>query len=172
MAGAADAPQPTAPPGPGMRTGAQSGAAGSGRTAFERAWKDLGGLDPTRAEDLVRVRAAAGSDDLHERQVAARLFERATPEDGAAGWEKLLDDPSRIVRRAVVDAMVDAERESLRVLLERALADADAWVRWKALRGLVELGVGPSRTAVTALAEDADFRVRLEAAGALRAGPR
>ena len=76
------------------------------------------------------------------------------------------------MRRAVVDAMVDAERESLRVLLERALADADAWIRWKALRGLVELGVGPSRTAVTALAEDADFRVRLEAAGALRADPR
>jgi hypothetical protein len=170
--GAADVPQPTAPLAPGMRTGAQTGAAGSGRTAFERAWKDLGGLDPTRAEDLDRIRAAAGSDDLHERQVAARLFERATPEAGATGWEQLLADPSRIVRRAVVDAMVDAERESLRPLLERALADADAWVRWKAVRGLVELGVGTSRPAVTALAEDPDFRVRLEAAGALRAGPR
>jgi HEAT repeat protein len=133
---------------------------------------ELGGLDPTRAEDLARVRAAAASDDVHERRVAARLLERATPEAGAAGWELLLADPSRIVRRAVVDAMVDAEREALRPLLERALADADAWVRWKALRGLVELGVGPSRDAVTTVAEDADFRVRLEAAGALRAGSR
>jgi HEAT repeat protein len=53
-------------------------------------------------------------------------------------------------------------------LLEAALADADAWVRWKALRGLAELGAEPSRALVEALADDPDFRVRLEAVAALR----
>jgi HEAT repeat protein len=75
----------------------------------------------------------------------------------------------RAVRRATVDAMVDAGREDLRPLLEAALDDADAWVRWKALRGLAELGPAPSRAAVLARADDPDFRVRLEAAAALRA---
>jgi HEAT repeat protein len=64
--------------------------------------------------------------------------------------------------------MVDAGREELRLLLETSLSDSDAWVRWKALRGLAELGPEPSRTAIAAKAEDPDFRVRLEAAAALR----
>jgi HEAT repeat protein len=55
-------------------------------------------------------------------------------------------------------------------LLEHALADHDAWTRWKALHGLVELGIEPSRERVVALAHDGDFRVRLEAAAALRGG--
>jgi HEAT repeat protein len=66
--------------------------------------------------------------------------------------------------------MVDAGREELRPLLEGALGDADAWVRWKALRGLAELGAGPSRDVIGAKAADPDFRVRLEAAAALRRG--
>ena len=88
-----------------------------------------------------------------------------------AAWGRLLADGSRGVRRATVDAMVDADRTALRPLLERALGDADAWTRWKALRGLVELGVEPSRGVVVPLTEDPDFRVRLETARALR-GPR
>ena len=83
-------------------------------------------------------------------------------------WERLVEDPSRSVRRATVDAMVDAERPALRALLERALLDTDAWTRWKALRGLVGLGIEPSRGVVAPLADDPDFRVRLEATGALR----
>ena len=155
---------------PAMRTGAQMGSAGGGRGGFDRAWKDLGRLDPMRADDLARLRAAARADDVHARHVAARLFERAAPDVAYEGWEQLLADPSRTVRRAVVDAMVDADRDTLRPLLERALHDADAWIRWKALRGLVELGVDPSRAAIAALAEDTDFRVRLEATGAFARG--
>jgi hypothetical protein len=41
-------------------------------------------------------------------------------------------------------------------------------VRWKALRGLTQLGAGPSRAAIAALADDPDFRVRLEVAAAQR----
>ena len=46
-------------------------------------------------------------------------------------------------------------------------ADSDALHR--ALRGLAELGPEPSREAIAAHADDPDFRVRLEAAAALRA---
>ena len=88
----------------------------------------------------------------------------AEPEIADAAWAQLLDDPSRSVRRAAVDAMVDAERETLRPVLERALLDSDAWIRWKALVGLAALDIDPSRDAVTPLAGDTDFRVRLEAA--------
>jgi HEAT repeat protein len=82
----------------------------------------------------------------------------------ADAWARLLGDSSRAVRRSVVDAAAGGERQELRSLLERALDDADAWIRWKALTGIAALGPGPSRAAVTGVAEDPDFRVRLEAA--------
>ncbi len=138
-----------------------------GGGALERAWNDLGSLRPVDPVDLDRILAAATSSDGAVRQVAARLLVDADPDVAASAWGSLLGDPSRGVRRATVDAVVDAERPALRPLLERALADTDAWTRWKALRGLVDLGVEPSRAAVVPLAGDADFRVRLEAARAL-----
>ena len=52
----------------------------------------------------------------------------------------------------------------MRALLERALTDDDAWVRWKALHGIAAIGTGTSRAAVEVRAADPDFRVRLEAA--------
>jgi hypothetical protein len=136
-------------------------------TALEHAWKELGALRADTPTDLERVLAAAASPNSAERQVATRLLGDADPDTADAVWGRLLDDESRSVRRATVDAMVDAERSSLRPRLEHALADTDAWTRWKALRGLVEMGIPPSRDAVLALAEDPDFRVRLEAARAL-----
>lgn len=138
-------------------------------SALERAWKELGALRPDVPGDLERILAAVSSPSSVARQVAARLLVDAGAEVAQPEWARLLGDPSRGVRRAVVDAMVDVERPALRPLLESALTDADAWTRWKALRGLVDLGVEPSRAAVAPLAEDPDFRVRLEAAGALRA---
>ena len=156
---------------PAMRTGAQMGSAGGGRGGFDRAWKDLGRLDPMRADDLARLRAAARADDVHVRHVAARLFERAAPDVAYEGWEQLLADPSRTVRRAVVDAMVDADRDTLRPLLERALArcrrvdPVEGVARPRRARRRSE-----SRVAIAALAEDTDFRVRLEAAGAFARG--
>ena len=63
--------------------------------------------------------------------------------------------------------MGDAGRAELRPLLERALADADAWIRWRALHAIAQIGAAPSRPAVEVLATDPDFRVRLEATRAL-----
>ncbi len=137
-------------------------------TRLERAWRDLGSLRPADPDDLARVLDAAAGPDAAGRQVAANLLREGDPTAAAGAWARLVVDPARGVRRAAVDAMVDAGREELRPLLESALADADAWVRWKALRGLVELGPARSRTAIVARADDPDFRVRLEAAAALR----
>ncbi|MDQ6727330.1 MAG: HEAT repeat domain-containing protein [Actinomycetota bacterium] len=163
------------------RTVAAGGPAGAGAVAvatplagghrsnrLEQAWRELGSLRPAEPDDLAALVAAAGDADRYRRQVAANLLREADPGIASAEWSRLVVDPAGAVRRAAVDALVDAGREELRPLLESALADTDAWVRWKALRGLVELGPGPSREAIAACAGDADFRVRLEASGALR----
>ena len=103
---------------------------------LDRAWADLGSLRPgADADDLARVRSAAAGDDPSHRQVAANLLGEADPTVAADDWARLVVDRVRSVRRAAVDAVVDAGREELGQLLETALADADAWVRWKALRG-------------------------------------
>jgi hypothetical protein len=142
-------------------------ASADGR-ALPRAWRDLRALDPDARPDLERLLEAASSEEVATRQVAARILVDAEPDTAARAWAELLGDSSRTVRRATVDAMVDADRPTLRPLLERALGDTDAWTRWKALRGVVGLGVEPSRDVVAPLATDPDFRVRLEAAAALR----
>ncbi|HTL84836.1 MAG TPA: NifU N-terminal domain-containing protein [Acidimicrobiia bacterium] len=131
-------------------------------SAVERAWR---ALDSADSDEIV---AALSSPQVAERQVAARLVGDADVAVAYAAWKRLLDDPSRIVRRAAIDAMVDAQRDELRPLLERALADTDAWIRWKALTGLITLGIEPSRDLVTPLANDHDFRIRLEVTRALR----
>jgi hypothetical protein len=138
--------------------------------AFDRAWLDLRALHLERPDDLERLLAAVSSRDVASRQVAARVLLDVDAHVAATAWAALVGDSSRVVRRATVDAMVDAARPALRPLLERALDDRDAWTRWKALRGLVDLGIEPSRAAVAPLVTDPDFRVRLEAARALR-GP-
>jgi hypothetical protein len=135
---------------------------------LEQAWSELGTLRADAPDDLERVLAASGDAKPARRQVAAALLADAPIEIAAGAWSRLLGDSSRAVRRSTVDAMAGAERAELRALLERALADTDAWVRWKALSGIAALGAGPSAAAVAALADDPDFRVRLEAARLLR----
>ena len=138
---------------------------------LERAWAELGHLRADKAEDLDLVLAAARDDEPARRQVAAVLLAEAPSGVASQAWARLLGDPSRMVRRSVVDTVVDARRENLRPLLEQALDDSDAWIRWKALRGIAALGAEASRSAVEAHAADPDFRVRLEAAQALSDNP-
>ena len=138
---------------------------------LERAWAELGPLRGDRTEDLDWVVAAAHDDDAARRQVAAALLADAPADVAAATWSQLLGDPSRMVRRSVLDAVVDAGREALRPLLEQALDDTDAWIRWKALRGIGALGAAPSRRALEPCVADPDFRVRLEATRVLGDDP-
>jgi Scaffold protein Nfu/NifU N terminal len=130
---------------------------------LERAWADLGALRADRSDDLERILAAGGDPDPARRQVAAALLADAPPDAAARAWGTLLGDSSRAVRRSAVDAIAGAERQELRPLLERALADTDAWIRWKALSGIGAIGPEPSRAAIARVAQDPDFRVRLEA---------
>jgi hypothetical protein len=130
---------------------------------LERAWADLGALRADRPDDLERILAACDDPEPARRQVAAALLADAPPHPAAHAWTGLLDDSSRAVRRSAVDAIAGAGRQELRPFLERALADADAWIRWKALSGIGALGAGPSRAVIGTVAEDPDFRVRLEA---------
>jgi HEAT repeats/Scaffold protein Nfu/NifU N terminal len=131
---------------------------------LERAWANLGALRADRPDDLERVLAACTDAEPARRQVAAALLADAPPDAAADAWAGLVDDTSRAVRRSAVDAIAGAERQGLRPLLERALGDTDAWIRWKALSGIGALGAEPSRAAIATVAEDPDFRVRLEAA--------
>jgi HEAT repeats/Scaffold protein Nfu/NifU N terminal len=159
-------PAPEPPVSLSPRTGSESKQETGNRPPrrLERAWSELGPLRADRTDDLDRVLAAAHDGESARRQVAAVLLADAPPAVASPTWARLLDDPSRMVRRSVVDTVVDTGHEMLRPLLEQALDDSDAWVRWKALRGIAALGADPSRSAVEAHAADPDFRVRLEAA--------
>jgi Scaffold protein Nfu/NifU N terminal len=143
-------------------------AAGEGepraQSRLERAWADLGALRADRTDELERILAACVDTEPARRQVAAALLADAPPEAAADAWAGLLGDSSRAVRRSAVDTIAGAERQALRPLLEQALADSDAWIRWKALSGMGVLGPAASRAAIETVAEDPDFRVRLEAA--------
>ena len=163
---AGEAPAPETPVTLSTRTRPESEQETGNRPPrrLELAWAELGALRPDSAEDLDRVLAAARDGEPARRQVAAVLLAEAPPAVASPTWARLLGDPSRMVRRSVVDAVVDAGRETLRPLLEQALDDSDAWVRWKALRGIAALGADASRKAVEAHTADPDFRVRLEAA--------
>jgi HEAT repeat protein/scaffold Nfu/NifU family protein len=163
-----DAPHDPSPAAESRPVDVRAPASLAGERAFDRAWRELHGLQLDRHDDLERLVAAVSSPDVTTRQAAARVLIDADPDVARTAWGTLVADPSRTVRRATIDAMVDADRPALRPLLERALQDPDPWARWKAVRGLVELGIDASRAVVSPLAIDTDFRVRLEATRALR----
>jgi hypothetical protein len=137
------------------------------RRRVDRAWAELGTLRADRPDHLERILDAAHDPEAARRQVAATLLTDAPATTAAREWRRLVDDPSRTVRRSVVDAISGTGREDFRPVLVHALDDPDAWTRWKALHGIAALGVGPSRAVVEARTEDPDFRVRLEAARVL-----
>jgi hypothetical protein len=127
-------------------------------------------LDPDDPDDRGRLETAFDSPDARMRRVAvAVLLESGDPDVRAATAVRGYADPSPLVRRITVDAAADAADEAFRPLFEKALGDADAWIRWKAVRSLGDLGADPSREAIEAAVEDPEFRVRFEAARVLRA---
>jgi hypothetical protein len=126
-------------------------------------------LDPDRPEHRSRLEAALASDDARTRRIAvAVLAESDDVETRSDAVRRGYADDSLIVRRAAIDAAADHGDEAARDLFETALSSGDAWIRWKAVRALGELGIGPSRDTVTALADDPDFQVRFEVARNLR----
>jgi len=126
-------------------------------------------LDPDDPTSRTTLETALGSDDARQRRMAVATLAQSRDEGFAmATLRAAYADGSRIVRRTVVDVAVDLESGQARGLLEQALGDEDDWIRWKAVKGISELGLSTSAAAVEALADDPDFQVRFEVAAALR----
>ena len=133
----------------------------------ERAVAEIGGLDATNPRDLARLLDATSSPDAAFRCLAAAKLEAADPLLVAKPWTRSLEDSSRAVRRAAIRAAAHVARPDLRLLFERALADKDACVRYYALRGLSQIGVGRADQSVERRKLDDDLRVRFAARAAL-----
>lgn len=134
--------------------------------------EDLHLMDPDRDDHRALLVAALGSDQATVRRAAVvTLALSGETEVARAALVTGYRDGSRLVRRAAVDAAADLEAEDLRPLFEEALFDPDAWTRWRAVRAIADLGVGPSADLVALAAADEDFRVRFEAAAAHREEP-
>jgi len=135
--------------------------------AHERAVAEIGSLDVSNPRDLARLLDATNSPDAAFRCLAAAKLEVADPLLVAKPWTHSLEDSSRPVRRAAIRAMAHVARPDLRLLFERALGDKDACVRYYALRGLAQIGVGRADQSVERRKLDDDLRVRFAAQAAL-----
>ena len=131
--------------------------------------EDLHLMDPDHPDHRTLLVEALGSDDPRRRRAAVvTLALSGEVEVAKAALVTGYRDRSRIVRRAAVDAAADVESEDYRPLFEQALDDDDAWTRWRAVRAIAEIGIGPSRDRLVLSAADEDFRVRFEAAATFR----
>jgi hypothetical protein len=141
------------------------------RHTIPRRPEDLHLMDPDDEAHRAVLVDALGADDPRRRRAAVvTLALSGEGEVARAAVVTGYRDDSRMVRRAAVDAAADLEDDEYRPLFEEALIDADAWIRWRGLRAIAALGVGPSEEAVILAAADEDFRVRFEAASILQAG--
>ncbi|MBT8202127.1 MAG: HEAT repeat domain-containing protein [Acidimicrobiia bacterium] len=126
-------------------------------------------LNPDDPASRRQLETALAGDDPRQRRMAVATLAQSADETYAVNTlVTAYRDVSRIVRRTAIDAAVDLESEDVRLLLEAALDDEDDWIRWKAVKGLSEIGLSTSTGAVSALADDPDFQVRFEVAAALR----
>jgi hypothetical protein len=134
---------------------------------LERARSELGSLRHDSPRDLARILDATTSPDASFRRIAIERLAGADSTVALRPWGRALDDSSRAVRRVSAQVMADAARPETRDLLERALADGDACVRYYAARGLYAIGPAPSLAALHHRRGDADPRVRLAVEAAI-----
>jgi hypothetical protein len=143
----------------------------AGRSSSGSRPEELHLLDPDEGADRQTLQEALEADDPRVRRIAvAVLLESSDSGVRHGAVTSGIGDRSRLVRRTAVDAAADTEDEHFRPLFETLLADDDAWIRWKAVRSLGDLGLNPSRSLVEALADDPDFQVQFEVAKVLREG--
>lgn len=126
-------------------------------------------LDPDDPEHRHRLLRALEEGTARDRRVAVVVLAGASePAARARAVLRAWRDRSLQVRRTALDAAADTGDEGFRALFEEALADADPWVRWRAVRALGDLGLGTSEARVASLRDDPEFRVRFEAERVLR----
>ena len=132
----------------------------------------LGGdnLDLALAEFLEQQAAQGKKLSSQQWEVLVRSCRRVkeTLLGDDAPAELTVNLPSSGTRLIGGGSQINVSREQVRGLLEQALSDEDDWIRWKAVKGLSELGLAGSSQAVAALTDDPDFQVRFEVAAALR----
>ena len=138
---------------------------------LERARSELGALRHDSPRDLARILDATTSPDASFRRIAIERLEGAESAVALRPWTRGLEDSSRAVRRATARVLAESARPEARDLLERALADGDACVRYYAVRGLYAIGVAPSVGALHHRRADTDPRVKLAAVAALDGRP-
>jgi hypothetical protein len=138
---------------------------------LERAKAELGDLQHDSPRDLARILDATTSPDVSFRRIAMERLAGADPAVASRPWARGLEDSSRVVRRVTARVLAATAQPATRDLLERALADADACVRYWAACGLFEIGPGPSTTALQHRRADPDVRVRLAVGAALEDRP-
>ena len=103
---------------------------------LDRARRELGELRPDDPRQLARIIDATTSPDAAMRRIAFERLEGADSPAALRPWAQGLEDSSRAVRRATAAGLAYTRRPDTRDLLEHALADADASVRYYAVRGL------------------------------------
>jgi hypothetical protein len=126
-------------------------------------------LAPDDPDHRRRLLASLDDEDPRVRRVAVAVLAEATAPDPAHEvLRRGASDPSLLVRRTAIDAAADREEDALRDLFHASLGDADPWIRWRAVRALGDIDIGPSRFQIQALSDDPEFRVRFEVARVLR----
>ena len=138
---------------------------------LERARSELGALRHDSPRDLARILDATTSPDASFRRIAIERLAGADSAVALRPWARALDDSSRAVRRVTAQVIADAARPETRDLLERALGDGDACVRYYAVRGLYAIGPTPSIPALHHRRADTDPRVKLAVEAALEDRP-
>jgi hypothetical protein len=145
--------------------------AGRRHTAPIRA-EDLHLMDPDDETHRGVLVEALGAEEARRRRAAVVTLALSGDADVArAAIVTGYRDGSRMVRRAAVDAAADLEDDEYRPLFEEAVFDADAWVRWRAVKAIRAIGPGPSEETLMLAAVDEDFRVRFEAVSTLEGPP-
>jgi HEAT repeat protein len=126
--------------------------------------EDLHLMDPDRPEHRALLIAALDAEDpRHRRAAVATLALSSESEVAQAAVVTGYREESRVVRRTALDAAADLENDVFRPLFEEAIFDRDAWIRWRAVRALADIGAKPSEEQIILATADEDFQVRLEA---------
>jgi len=142
-----------------------------GDRQLERARSELSALRHDSPRDLARILDATTSPDAAFRRIAIEQLEGADPAVASRPWARGLEDSSRAVRRVTARVLANSAQPQTRDLLERALGDADACVRYFGVRGLATIGAAPSTAALQHRRTDTDVRVRLAAEASLEDRP-
>ncbi len=127
-------------------------------------------LDPDDDSHRARLEAALDDESSAVRRVAvAILSESSDIASRNAAIDRGLADGSLLVRRTALDVAGDTVDEEFRPAFDKAAVnDPDAWSRWRAVKAIGAIGVGPSRSVIESALDDGEFRVRFEAERVLR----